>query len=776
MLRTLLIDNYDSYTYNLFHLIAELAGCPPRVVRNDEMTWAELQALGFDNIVISPGPGRPDRPADFGVCREAIEQSKIPVLGVCLGHQGIAHFEGADIVSSADVFHGQISDVFHGGSELFRDLPSPFRAVRYHSLEVSALPPRLVETARTHDGVVMALRHREKPQWGVQFHPESICTEHGRTLMRNFLELAAERSPTNPTDPTCPTGPTNPTGPSSPTNPAITTSPTSPTSPTNPTNPVLSAIMTDLQERNPLSHRRLRTSWTSEEIFVHFFGDAKDAFWLDSGAEAVGAARFSYLGARTDDSPLIRYSSVDGQVHMNLQPKEAGSHAAWGSRPDGDTSTSEGTIFEYLKRALRDRKRPALPELPFDFQGGFVGYFGYELKTDCGAETRHRSPYPDAMGFFATRWIVVDHLEGWVYVVQEEGRGVGAGVVSSDRGDRGERAGRGERGASFAGDADLWIDSVAARLSEPPPELSDAALLADPDDDARVTSDRSREAYLQDVHHCLDKILEGESYELCLTNHYSAGFRPDPLLFYRELRRTSPAPFSAYLRFGELAVACASPERFLRVDAAGHVESKPIKGTRPRGRTLEEDEALRTSLRESEKDRAENLMIVDLIRNDLGRVCEIGSVGVPHLMEIESFAHVHQMVSTVVGRLAPTKCVVDLLEAAFPGGSMTGAPKIRSMEILDALEERARGIYSGSLGFLSSTGGADLNIVIRTAVIDEFGTTVGAGGAIVAKSEPDAEYTEMRLKAEPLLKVLGQLRSQRDRTEQSERLVRPCRE
>ena len=189
-MKTLLIDNYDSFTYNLFQLLAEANGDEPIVVRNDAADWAELEQLEFDNIVISPGPGSPDREGDFGVCADAIREARVPLLGVCLGHQGLSWVHGGRVLPAPEVMHGRISAVLHEDSPLFAGIPREFQAVRYHSLCVEQpLPPELEQIARTSDDVVMAVAHRTRPQWGVQFHPESICTEYGRQLLANFRDL-----------------------------------------------------------------------------------------------------------------------------------------------------------------------------------------------------------------------------------------------------------------------------------------------------------------------------------------------------------------------------------------------------------------------------------------------------------------------------------------------------------------------------------------------------------------------------------------------------------
>lgn len=268
---------------------------------------------------------------------------------------------------------------------------------------------------------------------------------------------------------------------------------------------------------------------------------------------------------------------------------------------------------------------------------------------------------------------------------------------------------------------------------------------------------RSEQQYLRDVAACQQALHDGDSYEICLTTALLRTHPIDALHLYKTLRKVNPAPYAAWMSFGmdDLQICCSSPERFLKGGRGGLLEARPIKGTAPRAADPEQDRAAALALANSEKDQAENLMIVDLLRNDLGRVCQVGSVHVPGLMEVESFATVHQLVSTIRGQRHSSVSLIDAIQAAFPGGSMTGAPKVRSMQILDDLEKEARGIYSGSIGFIGFNDTCDLNIVIRTAIVHGGVTRIGAGGAIVVQSDTHGEYEEMRLKAMALLKAVS---------------------
>ncbi|MFD6859893.1 aminodeoxychorismate synthase component I [Rhodococcus sp. NPDC060090] len=677
--RTLLVDNYDSFTYNLYSLLTRVNGTPPIVVTNDT-AWDEILTLDFDNVVISPGPGRPDRERDFGISARALTELPVPVLGVCLGHQGLCHLFGSAVVRAPEPVHGRTSDILHDGTGLFTGIPSPFTAVRYHSLIVEQVPDEFEVLARTADGLLMAVAHRQRPLFGVQFHPESIGTDYGFELLDNFRATTPTHARTSRNGVAAPP-------------PAA--------------------------FRYVLESRTLDCHPDPHAVYEALFAAGPHSFLLDGSDALEPDSRFTVMGdAAGPRAEFVTYSVAETLVHEDHR--------------DGSSTSYHCTFFDHLDRRLTERRVAPRDDLPFTFGLGYVGYLGYELKADAGGQLVHTSPVADAAMVFADRAVVLDHEAGRCYL-----------LALSDR--------VGESSTA------AWFDETAAVLATlsdsvpaaPPPLL----VRADRDEQIRVRHDPQR--YLELIGQCLAEIRSGETYEVCLTNTATVDRHIDPLRTYRVLRSISPTPYSALLQFPGLSVLSASPERFLRIGTDRVVESKPIKGTRPRGTTAAQDHALREHLRHCEKDRSENLMIVDLVRNDLSRVCTPGSVHVPTLFDVETYSAVHQLVSTVRGTLRPDMTAVDCVRAAFPGGSMTGAPKLRTMEIIDKLEDGPRGVYSGALGYLSLTGTVDLSIVIRTMVATDHQVSFGIGGAIVALSDPDDELEETLVKAVAMRRCLA---------------------
>ncbi len=880
-LHLVLIDNYDSYTYNIFSYLSTLCKDPPKVISNDAYdSWDDLiQDVGkVDGIVISPGPGRPEKKEDIGICLEAIRKNPdLPILGICLGHQALGYHYGARVdLSPFGPVHGLSSRVWHAPlhgfdyhgderlpkCELFKGIPQSFEVIRYHSLVVEfpdetdqndvSIEPiawcRSDTEAENGDGeICMALRHKVNPHYGVQFHPESIGTgEYGYKILENFCKFCVDRN----YGLKCINGNIS----------------------SQKENDVGDDFVKNDEKPNASKykvcvHKIRKTDQdlpSPEVVFENLFASMNDSFWLDSstgrkdadidemkkpsafgkieGCPIVSNSRFSIMGGI--DGPLskkVEYWGKDHKVESRglFVTKQGGfRERAEDSRDivsflrdeiiqNGVNDLITEIKFDATKNVVEETTRKMSESVPFNFSGGFVGFLGYEVRHEtrnaicnqesCGVAINDKEPsdssnpmVPTAAFLFVDRSLVYDHWrDEWYLVGIFEDSGCSMTVVDWMR------------------NTSLKINSLSKSKTEEckkSPSFGKGM-------DLPFNLKRSKEEYSLDIERCHMEIRNGESYELCLTNQLSTRVSfparvdpkdssPAPFGLYKILRSRNPAPFAAFLNFygdtaqkeSSVSICCSSPERFLSMTKQknilpdlfdetvelGHgwgfappfvsknddntsrfiVESKPIKGTAKRIIAHEddldfhnkqlEDKKVAEELQRSGKNRAENLMIVDLLRNDLSRVCEPGSVHVPKLMGIESFATVHQMVSTIRGVVEDNCTPIDVIAASFPGGSMTGAPKLRSVDILDELElGSSRGPYSGCLGYISLNGSMDMNIIIRTAVVTpsnvvdtneilSWDVMIGAGGAITALSESADEFDEMLLKANAIKRSVQQ--------------------
>ncbi|KAL2611619.1 hypothetical protein R1flu_023311 [Riccia fluitans] len=927
-IRTLILDNYDSYTYNLYQLLSVINGVAPVVLRNDEVTWEELHFLlyekrAFDNVVISPGPGSPTCASDIGLCLQLLKEcSDIPILGVCLGHQALGAVHGAKVVHAPEPVHGRLSEIQHNGHPLFINIPSGtnsgFKVVRYHSLVVDAstLTEDLIPTAWTipskdcisvsdgfsgtvaatsgdskgpwrgegsmlnsdlfeenngnvrsdgtssdsrRDRVLMGVSHRRWPHHGVQFHPESVATSYGKQILENFRNITVQFwkkqsrqlvsldkevhayslqsfVDIGPVSSLAKNHQTLPEGLSLVSDEAMRSCEVKSSTGISslPLQGIEQGIKDSRLKKSDISEV-LRLHWKklpgvaarvggSRSLFCKIYGEeaVEDTFWLDSSTRDKGRARFSFMGGKGGSlwqrfTYRIGFQAIDNKLPGVLRIENAAGQIK-------ETVVQEG----FLKLLDKELELRFCPEedysgLPFDFCGGFVGYLGYELKVECGAESNsHRSSTPDAAMFLTDQMVVVDHANDDIYVLalykedsmtessgtpfldklnlsnqkivtvcgvedREKISRVGTVLHTNDvhRKSLEEVNGREVRGRMLNESgriaAERWVEKIVRKVRglsqqsldgcEIMHQLNLVSKVKTRQDNINpvFVADKSRAAYIRDVKLCQELIKDGDTYEVCLTTQLRKRFNLDNRFgLYLTLREINPAPYAAWMQFGKdgPCICSSSPERFLRLDRRGVLEAKPIKGTVARGNTPEEDEILKYSLQNSEKDQAENLMIVDLLRNDLGRVCKPGSVHVPSLMAVESYSTVHTMVSTVKGEKRDDVTPVDCVKAAFPGGSMTGAPKLRTMEIIDSLEGSARGIYSGTIGYFSFNFSFDLNIVIRTLVIHEGEASLGAGGAVIALSDPAAEYEEMVLKAKAPSRAISEFENAQMTSEQ----------
>lgn len=654
-MRSLLIDNYDSYTYNLYQLIGKVSGTEPIVIKNDEMTYDEILNLNFDNVIISPGPGSPDKEKDFGVCKDIIEKLDKPILGICLGHQGIYYYHGGKVVRAEEPMHGRQSSVNHNGKGLLKGIKNNFIVTRYHSLTCQDQELDDIEIdARTPEGIVMGISHKTKPIYGLQFHPESIASECGEELIKNFINITR-----------------------------------------------------DFYNKNQLAYEIIEKDFDTSELYEKLYAYDDRALWLDSSKVEEGLSRFSIFGLQGKKrGHTIKYDVDKKLVEKTFVASQ-------------EKEIYEENIFDFLKA---NRLRWDYDEtFPFDFQLGYIGYFGYELKKDTeNVSNKYSYSHPDAYLKYCDRVLVYDHLEKKLYLL------------------------------SYGDDLD-WKEDIKKLLDE---DLEIKKEREEKRKFPKLKFVKDKKTYTEDILKIKELIRAGETYEVCLTNRLDIFDKIDGKKYYMELRDKSPGQYSAFLPLEELKIASSSMERFLRVDKYKIVSTKPIKGTIKRGESKEEDESLIEELRSEEKTKSENLMIVDLLRNDLGKFCEIGSVEVPKLMDVETYKTLHQLVTTVSGKIKEDVDIIEVLEKTFPGGSMTGAPKKRTLEIIDELETYPRGVYSGTIGYISNNSTMDFNIVIRTALIEEDKATIGVGGAIILLSDEEEEFDEIVLKAKGSLLAL----------------------
>jgi para-aminobenzoate synthetase component I len=443
--------------------------------------------------------------------------------------------------------------------------------------------------------------------------------------------------------------------------------------------------------------------WIEPVTAMRRLADRAHLTFLDSSARHELLGRYSYLTC----DPFSTYMVVDGQANCHGE-------------------ALEGDPWEALRTLLAKYPQEHRADLP-PFQGGAAGFLAYDLNRTLErlpAPAIPGQPLPQSSLHFYDVVVSFDHRDERCWIVS-------TGWPEHSFARRGERARR-------------RADEFAALLASPKPPKNDS-----PGRAGAWQSNFSREGYIAAVQRVIDLILAGDVFQANIAQRFSARLSSsfDPFAFYCRLRSLNPAPFAALLRYGKLTIASSSPERFLKLDGP-RVETRPIKGTIARSTDFQEDRRRAEILIASEKDRAENTMIVDLLRNDLSRVCTPHSIEVPALCELESYASVHHLASVVTGELVADQDAVTLLRACFPGGSITGAPKVRSMEIIAEIERVARQVYCGAIGFIGFNGHMDTNIAIRTVTIDDGLAVFHAGGGITAMSDPEAEYEETLAKAQ----------------------------
>lgn len=731
--RILLIDSYDSFSLNLAALCRKsIPGCIIHVIKNDQYTFDELETYldYFSAIVVGPGPGSPAIDKDIGVVRylwTMAPAKTIPIFGVCLGLQSLGIVCGAELKRLHTVKHGQVSVIRHTGQDIFRGV-GHVQAVRYHSLYIEPASDSEIEELAWADDeengqVLMACKHKFRPFWAVQYHPESVLTNNaGAQVMQNFWRLSRQWCVVNARN-------------------------------TRPLDAKLRRFG-DLwpfsaQNRVQLPVSQSKTRMNSVAISAPHLTSISVCELLGVGMEnnqfallesAASPGRFSIVAALSSTSLQITYSLDNNVVTLRQGPSKV-----------REEVLNTLDIWSWLAKFMHTRRvHGGDPNVPF--WGGLIGYFTYELGVSSLQIPLHRNEggkqrHPDVNLIFVERSIVVDSWNGLVHVQS---------LLEND---------------------DPWLSEMIDKIKQTTGDASStppASELSKHRPATVVLPDRER--YLSRIHGAKEWLHSGDSYELCLTAHTYV--TADSLATalgcssswqrYKLLRRLNPAPYSAYLRLHPSTLISSSPERFLSFTRAPDTtcQLRPIKGTVRKAPGISRADA-EQALVGSNKEVAENLMIVDLIRHDLHSV--VGDeVQVKQFCAVEEYETVWQLVSVIEGtdssRPEYDRLGCDVLKRSLPPGSMTGAPKKRSVEILQTLEDAERSLYSGVFGCWCVSGAGDWAVTIRSCFKhdDEDGElsrserwVIGAGGAITALSDPEAEWDEMVTKLQSVLRAFN---------------------
>lgn len=631
------------------------------------VTAAELAMLNladYTHVVIGHGTEQIDLEPLYAI-------PDTPVLALGSGYQYLAALHGHTKTATAKPVYGRQVTHRHLAQGLFENLANPVELISYHAWRLTHVAPELFEVEATDDdGLVLAFRVHGTQHWGMHADPAAFQSTVGAEVLQNFLAMAPTRS--------------------------VTTSCRS--------KPTLRG------ESYELYTREIAGELDTAATFSTLQDRASAVFWLDSAAAHLGQGDLSLMGTNAGAlAQTIRWDVTTNTLEIL----------------SGETvERIEADVLEYL--ADHAWEPVTTTDMP-GFNGGWVGYLGYEAKqaTVDGHTNRWEAPTPDAYWIRPQAFIRYDH--------------------------------RSQTTTLCAYHDPTLLDVLQATLvwgatTQPEPGRHNTL-----EGKWRFSS----EAYEQRVAHIQDLLKTGVAAGICLTDTYSMDATGlDGLSLYLRLRAQNPAPYAAYLRFNTfgdaIEILSASPEKYLSIDTAGTVESKPIKGTVARSDDPRADVEIAAQMASNPKIQSENLMIADVLRDDLAAVTNAGSIKVPKLMAVESFATVHQLVTTVTGQLLPGVSAAEALRAVFPGGSMTGAPKHISLTTLDELEAGPRGIYSGAIGWIGDDNTAEFNVVIRSIVIADHQLTIGAGGAVVIDSDPAAEEQEKHLKARAQLHSIAE--------------------
>ncbi|KAF1353157.1 ADC synthase [Delphinella strobiligena] len=811
--RLLFLDAYDSFSNNIIVLLQEQLNATVEVIHIDDKRFATGDATLFhdflaryDGVVAGPGPGDPRNPDDLGLMSylwDVPDHQCLPVLGICLGFQSLALAFGASAEKLSEPRHGQITQVSHRGRSIFKDV-GVVKATQYHSLHVRLgeqksttnserlwfptqncplLEPLAwdLSDSERNGSVLMAVQHCKKPFWGVQYHPESICTNGaGASIVKKWwseaLDWSLHQAATPDIDPEPSISASYAfdldfsdfsnieSGQSSGRSSidccdGLATGHTLPTAQSTPAETRSSSRTCQPEVSRQVSWKSidLPTSALSVTSLVEALQDVHgNTVMLESGTKdgkpvRSETGRFSIIACLDGTLRSLRYSTrrqtVESNLTNSMQRFSATMQDVWSSI-DGFMTENQATNGSEI----------------VPFWGGLVGFISYEagLETIDVQPAPVKDTHPDAWFVFVERSVVIDHVDNKLYIQS---------LHNDDRKWMRQTEDIIEEAYKMAAKMESGHGSIEGKQTDVDKRVTyeEANMPRTP----TITAPDSIK-YADKVRLCQSSIRAGDSYELCLTDQslvsYPAEHRPSAWDLYSRLRTANPAPFSAYLHFkgqsrngedfadDDVAILSSSPERFLSWSRGGKCQFRPIKGTVLKNDDMTKEKAEATL--NSDKEQAENLMIVDLIRHDLYGVVGPRNVEVEKLMQVEEYETVFQLVSIIEGQLpySEDKKGVDVLAASLPPGSMTGAPKKRSCELLREIEAGPRGIYSGVLGYLDVGGGGDFSVIIRTAFqwSDEGYWRLGAGGAVTVLSTAEGEFDEMMAKRASSLRAFQQ--------------------
>lgn len=707
-MKVLLIDNYDSFTFNVYQYLCELSNCV-EVYRNDQITIEEIREGKPDLIVLSPGP---KAPKDAGICIEVINTFKgeIPILGICLGHQAINEAFGGETIHAKKLVHGKTSDIISLKKGIMEKM-SNFKATRYHSLAVNRekLPSCLEITCQTMDGEIMGIRHKEFMIEGVQFHPESILTEKGKELIAAFMSAiktngcvedqvrhAREKNSVNGTN----------------------------KKNVRPINIPQKVNIIEAQIPFDTLFSTLYQTYPSKDIFIM---DSADGPNVDKEKNIIGLF------------PKFDISVKKGIMTFKTQDIMLENHFKENLIDLYDVTTNSFILpidsrFSDVFKLIKLMYQMSQQETTHVYSHGLAGFFSYEYLHQIEKIERSNLADFDIPDIHLTYYSTLIH-----YCTKEGAMTVFGNLINKEAEKQHEEV------------LEFLVNMSAISVSTAYiPDGSDIPL-------DKLAIKLSKEDYLKKVSQAQKYVMDDDIFQVQLGARMEMKITLPIVELYKRLRRISPSPYMFLWEREDIGLIGNSPELQLKIRNQ-EILSRPIAGTsKGKGHNSEEQEKVISDLINSEKEQAEHIMLVDLARNDISRAAKIGTVEVEKLMEVEEYYNVFHLTSSVVGEISNQADTLALFEDSFPAGTLTGAPKIRAMEIIQELEEHERGPYGGAFGFFDFSGDLISSIIIRTVMKIEDKFTFQASAGIVADSIPEDEWNEIFYKTATIRKVLNQI-------------------